>query len=52
MCASTASTSASVEVRPRVKRSALSTVGNLPTHLGRDVLIGVYHIAQKVFKFN
>ena len=36
----------------RVKRSALSTVGNLPTHLGRDVLIGVYHIAQKVFKFN
>lgn len=36
----------------KVKRSPAATVTNLPTHLGRDVLLGVYHVAQKVFKFN
>ena len=40
------------ELRLRLKYCSLATVSNLPGRVGRKIELLVYHIADKVFKFN
>lgn len=36
----------------RIRHTPINTATNLPSHIGRNLGLGSYHIAQKIFKFN
>ena len=40
------------ELRRRLKRFSLAAVSNLPGKTGRKAVVGMYRVANKVFKFN